>query len=116
MGIDYRRGNIKGVEEMEVCGYPGDKEAHTMWNAFGSCTSDTETMLKYKIPTWPGQSGSPVIKREEGKEFVIGVHIGSNQNDTRNLAVRLTPQKRKIINEWVGQITGKLNLGKLVVI
>ena len=96
-----------------MCGYPGDKEAHTMWTAFGPCTSETQHMLKYKIPPWPGQSGSPVIKRENGKEFVIGVHLGSNKNVTRNLAMRFTPQKRKMINMWVNEITGKLNLCKL---
>ena len=53
------------------------------------------------------------MKQEKGKEFIVGVHIGGNNKSTRNLAIRLTPQKRKIINGWVGEITGELNLGKL---
>ena len=99
MGIDTSEENTDMVEKMEVCGYlKNDKESHTMWHAFGPYTKATEDFLSYKIPTKPGQSGSPVIKREKGKEFIIGVHIGSNPKNTRNLAVRLTPQKRKIIN------------------
>ena len=101
---------------MQVCGYPGDKEAHTMWSAVGPCASATETFLRYKISTKPGQSGSPVIKKQKGRNFVIGVHIGSNENDTWNLAVRLTPQRRKMINKWVGKITGELNLSNLAFI
>ena len=113
MGIDTRRENEKGVEEMEVCGYPGDKECRTMWHAFGPFLNVTEQFINYQIPTTGGQSGSPVIKREGGKEFIIGVHIGGlNKN---NVAVRLTPERRNTINEWVGEITGRLFLSKLVV-
>ena len=83
-----------------------------MWYAKGSYKHVTENFLKYRIPTTKGQSGSPVIKRDKGREFIIGVHIGSNDKSTRNLAVRLTPQKRKTINEWVGDVTGALNLDK----
>ena len=70
-------------------------------------------MLAYKMPTMESQSGSPIIKTENGLDkFIIGVHIGSNSNFTKNIGVVLTPQKRKKINEWVGEVTGKLDLGK----
>ena len=77
-----------------------------MWHAFGAYTHVTDKFIKYQIPTEFGQSGSPIIKREGGKEFIMGVHIGGLAK--QNMAVRLTPQKRKIINEWVGEITGEL--------
>ena len=95
---------------MEVCGYPNDKIAHTMWHSFGPCES--QTFLKYKIPAKYGQSGSPIIKRENGKEYVIGIHIGSDSELKWNMGIQLTPLKRKMINEWLGPISESLNLGE----
>ena len=37
LGIDTRTINIGRTEEIELCGYPGDKEAQSMWSAKGSC-------------------------------------------------------------------------------
>ena len=112
LGIDVGKRNVENIKEVQICGYPGDKEPHTMWFASGSCKNITATFLKYRIPTELGQSGSPIIKREGKKQFVIGIHIGSNPKCTRNIGVRLTSEKRKMINEWVGEVTGKLNLAK----
>ena len=63
------------------------------------------------------------MKEEDGRKFIIGVHIGNpimkkknGEELKRNVAVKLTTQKRKIINDWVVGITGKLNLCKLVFI
>ena len=98
------------MKEVEVCGYPRGK---IMKNAFGPYKLVTDSFLHYRIPTMKGQSGSPIIKREEGKKFIIGVHIASDDEGKKNIAVRLTPQKRKIINQWVGEITGELDLSKL---
>ena len=108
LGIDARLNNADGVDDIEVCGYPGDKEKHTMWSAHEPYKNNTEYFLKYKMATEVGQSGSPIIKKKENKMFIIGVHIGSNAKCTRNIAVKLTTQKRKIINEWVAEITGEL--------
>ena len=71
-----------------------------------------EEFLYYRISTQRGQSGSPIFKREKGNQYVIGVHIGVAR-ETSNFAIRLTPEKRKRINEWMGEITSELNLGKL---
>ena len=79
-----------------------------MWHAFGSYQIN-ENFLHYKIPTMGGQSGSPIIKREDEKEFVVGVHIGGRQ--FWNTAIRLNTQKKKMINEWLGKVTGRLDLG-----
>ena len=35
IGIDARKENLKKVEEVEICGYPCDKDIYTMWNARG---------------------------------------------------------------------------------
>ena len=84
-----------------------------MWNAFGPYKAVTNSFLIHKIPTKPGQSGSPVLKREGKEEFIIGVHIGSDPECKRNYAVRLTSYKRKMINEWVGEATGILDISKI---
>ena len=72
--------------------------------------------MLYSVPTKVGQSGGPVIWRDGDKEYVIGVHVAGLGKLKKNAAVRLNQEKRKIINEWVGEITGKLDLGKLVFI
>ena len=87
-----------------------------MWNAKGSCTTVTETFLKYKISTAEGQSGSPIIIRKGEKEFIVGVHIGSNESRTRNIAVRLTAEKKERINKWVKEIVEEIGLSKLTFI
>ena len=61
-----------------------------MWHAFGPCESVTDAIIKYEISTEQGQSGSPIMKVEKGKKFIIGVHIGANYEKTKNLGVRLT--------------------------
>ena len=81
-----------------------------MYSGVGAMKSSGE-FIYYRISTQGGQSGSPVFKREKGGQYVIGVHIAAKE--TNNVAIRLTPEKRKRINEWVGEITSELNLGKL---
>ena len=63
MGIDTTV-KAEEIEDVEVCGYPGDKEHHTMWSAHGPTKiNNSETLMAYQIPTMWGQSGGPVIKR-----------------------------------------------------
>ena len=113
MGIDTREKNMERVREVELCGYPGDKPRHTMWHGFGDCQNFTDSFLFYNIRTRPGQSGSPIIKKEKGKWYIIGIHIGKDREDYYNIGVRLSRKKRTIINDWVGKITGILDLGIL---
>ena len=111
IGIDTSKDSAQEDDEIEVCGYPGDKEPHTMWHAIGGCKKATDSILSYKIPTYEGQSGCPIIKREKGKEFIVGVHIGGDADGKRNYAVRLTTERRRLINEWMGS-TETLDLSK----
>ena len=90
------------MEEVEVCGYPGDKDAHTMWYAKGKYETAHETFFTHKISTFGGQSGSPFLKRKNGIEYIIGIHIGSNLTGSKNVALRLTRQIRRFVNSWVG--------------
>ena len=84
-----------------------------MWSAFGSFISVNEDFLFHQIPTEVGQSGCPIVKRvKNGNNFVVGIHIGSISSKKKNVALRLTRDKRKKINEWVGEVTGSLNFCK----
>ena len=74
-----------------------------MWGAVGPKTA-TDKFIEYKIPTKAGQSGSPIIKRQTDKESIVGVHIGSKIKEKKNVAVRLTNEKRGMIEGWIEQI------------
>ena len=115
LGIDTRDENIKGVEEIAVFGYPYNKEKYTMWYGEGTFKVNINNLfLLYSIPTEKGQSGGPIIKRKKGNYYIVGVHIGGIVKFSKNVAVLLTKEKRDIINEWVGEITGKLRLSKFL--
>ena len=77
-----------------------------MWGAVGPKTT-TDKFIKYKIPTKAGQSGSPIIKRQKGKESIVGVHIGNKIKEKKNVAVRLTPEKKEMIAGWIEEIYRK---------
>ena len=71
-----------------------------------------EHFIYYKIASSYGNSGGPIFKREKDKFTIVGIHIGGGkENKDFNRAVRLTPERRSIINCWIGK-TGKLSLGK----
>ena len=120
IGIDVSWNNCKGVDEVEVCGYPGDKHKKskytewTMWKDSGKYEIK-DPFLTYKISTSAGNSGSPLLKTKNGKTYAIGVHMRGEKKE-ENFAIRLTYSTINKINEWVGEITGKLDLSKLVFI
>ena len=58
--IDASENNTEKVEEIEVCGYPGNK-GNTMWSATGPFNT-TDNFLQYAITTDIGQSGGPILK------------------------------------------------------
>ena len=74
-----------------------------MWSALGKLNKLNEDFLFHQIPTEVGQSGCPIVKRApNGKDLVVGVHLGSISSKKKNVALRLTRDKRRKINEWVG--------------
>ena len=83
-----------------------------MWTASGTIKRANENFLKSKIPTSFGKSGSPMIKRVEGEEYIIGVHIGSKPEEERNFGVRLNEEKMKMVNKWVEEIFDELKFAK----
>ena len=107
LGLDTGKMNVRDHEDIEICGYPGDKEDKEMWTANGSVGSINEDFIYYPVPTETGQSGAPIVKKDGN---VVGVHIGGNNELKVNFAVRLTKERRKIINKWISHFTGELNL------
>ena len=59
-----------------------------MWHASGPFRSVTDKLLAHKIETYPGTSGTPIIKTENGKKYIIAVHIGADAFDPTNYAPR----------------------------
>ena len=57
---------------VEVIGYPGDKDFGTMWGGTGKITSTTNR-IEHTVDTFEGQSGSPILN---SSNQVLGVHRG----------------------------------------
>ena len=75
-----------------------------MWTASGKANEVDENFILSQITTSVGQSGSPMTKRVNGEEYIVGFHIGSLSKKKRNIGVRLTEEKKKIINDWIEEI------------
>ena len=63
-----------------------------MWFAKGELyhRNNIKFLLPHRIPTMDGQSGSPLIKEELGKQFAIGIHLGGDIERRLNAGVRIT--------------------------
>ena len=114
LGIDTRANLREGTQDVEICGYPVDKETGTMWSAKGELCDKCkfDYLLVHKNATVDGQSGGPIIKKEEGREFVVGIHIGGDSRKKVNIGVRITKEVKRMINKWVKGMSGALNLSK----
>ena len=63
-----------------------------MWFARGGLEDRKNIgfILPYKIATVDGQSGSPIMKEELGRQFAIGIHLGGEMKRGLNAGVRIT--------------------------
>ena len=87
--------NALGDGELEdtkffVSGYPGDKATGQLWEMKGEIKFITPTVLKYKIATYAGQSGSPLWKKGT-PPTVVGIHVRAE--DTVNEATRISRER-----------------------
>ena len=57
------------AKKMATCGYPGDKNAGTMWRVDGDIHTVNDQRIFYMADTFGGQSGSPVYV-DIGKSIV----------------------------------------------
>jgi len=73
---------------MATCGYPGDKDAGSMWSVDGAIKKVSDQRVFYMADTYGGQSGSPVyVDVGDGAKTVVAVH---GYGGCPNSAVRLT--------------------------
>jgi V8-like Glu-specific endopeptidase len=77
--------------EFWVTGYPGDKEAGQLWEMNGPIIDVTALVLKCKIATVEGQSGSPLWQKAKASKppRVVGVHVRAGMGEW-NEATRIT--------------------------
>ncbi|KAK4187337.1 hypothetical protein QBC35DRAFT_234478 [Podospora australis] len=127
--FSYKATPETGDDMIGVVGYPADKslvdedgrdeKGAQMWEQFNSTTyvldsakNQGKGMLKYRISTFGGQSGAPVI-RKSMKQVVIGTHvygggdknsasvIGPNGNDYDGL-LKVFTQKFPVVGKFKG--------------
>ena len=67
-----------------------------MWNDFGTVQKST-AFLYYKITTYGGNSGSPILKKVNGEKVIIGVHISWSPEEQMSRAVLLNTTHRKAL-------------------
>jgi V8-like Glu-specific endopeptidase len=83
---------------VNISGYPGDKEAGTQWYHGQRLNQVLDLQLQYEIDTYGGQSGAPVwIKNEQ--RTVVGIH-----NYGGNYATRMTANVMANIDRWSREI------------
>ncbi|MTD54220.1 trypsin-like serine peptidase [Amycolatopsis pithecellobii] len=88
--------------EWQIAGYPDDKTPeNSMWYAAGALAAVDQHLLQYRISTSAGQSGAAVAGYQAVSDTkAVGIHSRVNDDRTANLAVRVTPQVIKQIEEW----------------
>ena len=64
-------------------------ELKTMWQAKGKVT-ENDGLLSYKIPTFQGQSGSPILKRVGKEVYIVGIHNRGVRESNINVGLLLT--------------------------
>lgn len=93
--------NILNDVEINIAGYPGDKDYCTLWadktkNYFTyinpSSNPNRYEYLKYDFATETGVSGSPVWFNQNGQSIVFAIHTYGNNNDDKkcNTATLIT--------------------------
>ena len=83
-----------------LTGYPKDKGSTQMWTQAGKLTAVDSELLKYRLDTVVGQSGSGLwLAGGPGVSAVVGVH--SRERPTFNQGVRITAAKRDLIAQWI---------------
>lgn len=110
--------------DIAVVGYPGDIPEHEkgqhMYKSEGSRIDVQKDMLRYKLDTACGNSGSPVLEfQEDGSSRAIGVHNGGTQREC-NFAARINhmgndiPAFERSLDIWgTGHELSVYSFGKL---
>ena len=85
----------------QIAGYPDDKSPnHSMWCGSGGLTAVGADQLEYRISTNHGQSGAAVADFGQATPAVVGIHVQRNTERSANVAVRVTDEVIRTIDQW----------------
>ncbi len=91
--------------EVRVAGYPGSVRGTTtrgQWFDADKVVSVLGRILRYKVDTSPGNSGSPVWQVLGGGQVrAIAVHSTGDQTNSGNSAARLVADNFELISQWL---------------
>jgi glutamyl endopeptidase len=86
---------------VNLSGYPGDKNTGTQWFAARNITLATPRTIGYNIDNFGGQSGAPVWAKSNGSRYVVGIH--TNGSTSGNSATRIVEKVYQNIVAWKGE-------------
>lgn len=95
-------GGQKILGTYAIAGFPQDVgDGGTLYDDTGNVREQGE-LLNYSIDTERGQSGSPLFFINQGRAFVVGVHIqGATAANRYNKALRFRPDVIEQIRKWI---------------
>lgn len=71
-----------------------------MWRGYGRLTAVGADRLDYRISTAHGQSGAAVGLYRQEDPIAVGIHAEPNTARDANLAVRVTDDLIRTVDEW----------------
>lgn len=98
MGYSYNDGLTSA--NININGYPGDKEAGTMWHSYCPLTAINTDLFNYLCDTFKGNSGSAIYQffSATKERKILGVHT-NGLKDT-NFGTRITKAKFDKLKAW----------------
>ncbi len=91
------------LQDFIVAGYPQDKASGSnrpMYKSEGIVGNITTYQLHHSADTYDGESGAPLFYENSSGEFVvIGIQVGTSDNETYNIARRITTTLIDLLEE-----------------
>lgn len=104
-GYRWQSGSFDDTQ-VNVSGYPGDKDFGTQWEHRDQIRETTTHKLLYDNDTYSGQSGSPIYEDQYQKCGVCSIAIHTNGvygNKKNNRGTRITKEVFDNLNTWKNQ-------------
>lgn len=101
-----------------IAGYPGDLGTVYQYGMAGYLSEIEERLLRYKLDTNGGQSGSGIMVGYGGRTYLAGVHRGSRDTEflwwgsDTNVGPRITAARFNQIRDWVRTKTHTYEVGR----
>ncbi len=97
-GFDNRSDSDLQSYQVNVAGYPGDKERGTLWWHARDVGEVNAHSFSYLVDTYRGQSGAPVWAKLEDDRVGLGIHTYGS--DTSNSATRINQPVFDNLKRW----------------